>query len=311
MKDVKGKTAFITGGASGMGLGMTRVFVDNGMKVVIADIRQNALDKAIGYFKGKKQDNVVHPIQLDVTDREAFARAADDAEKVFGKIHVLISNAGVSCGGKLAEVTYKDWDFGFGIKAGGTINAVTTILPRIIKHGEGGHVVTTSSTNGFSATPGFGIYCSSMFAVAGMMESLASELDGTNVGASVFFPGPVSTELNESTVELRRDVLKEEVKPAAPPPPPKGFRMSDFGKVIMSIEEAGERVLRGIKRNDLFIMTHPEFMHGVIARFTALLRSFPSEEFDQERLDIIKNFGPVWRNPIYDKQTTPGPPDWN
>lgn len=305
MKDIKDKTAFITGGGSGMGFGMARVFADNGMKVVIAEIRKNALDKAMEYFKEKKQENVVHPIQLDVTDREAFAQAADEAEKVFGKIHVLISNAGVSCGGKLAEVTYKDWDFGFGIKVGGTINAVTTILPRIIKHGEGGHVVATSSTNGFSATPGFGIYSSSMFAVAGMMESLASELDGTNVGASVFFPGPVATGLNESTSELRKELLNEEEKKKEAPP--KGFKLVDFSKVMMSIEEAGERVLRGIKRNDLFIMTHPEYMHGVLARFTALLRSFPSEPFDQERLDIIKNFGVIWRNPYYDKQTTPGP----
>ncbi len=311
MENVEGKTAFITGAGAGMGLGMARVFVDNGMKVVITDIRQNALDRAMEYFRARNQENSVHTIRLDVRDRDAFAEAADEAEKVFGNIHILVSNAGVSCGGKLAEVTYEDWDFGFGIKVGGTINAVTTILPRIIRHGEGGHVVATSSTNGFSATPGFGIYCSGMFAIAGMMESLASELDGTNVSASVFFPGPIQTELDVSTTELRREILDADSKQALPQPPPEDAELPDFSRVTMSSEEAGHRVLRGIRRNDLFIMTHPEFAAGVKARMDALLRSFPDEPEDPERLKAIQFFGPVWRNPYYDKQTKPGPPDWD
>ena len=97
MKDVQGKVAFITGGASGIGLGIAKVFAANGMKVVIADMRQDALDEAMAYFKAKKHP--AHAIKLDVTDREAYSRAADEAERVFGKIHVLINNAGVGAGG--------------------------------------------------------------------------------------------------------------------------------------------------------------------------------------------------------------------
>jgi NAD(P)-dependent dehydrogenase (short-subunit alcohol dehydrogenase family) len=325
MKDVKDKVAFITGGASGMGLGMAKVFANNGMKIVIADKRQHAIDSAMEYFKGTGQP--VHAINLDVTDREAYVRAADEAEKVFGKIHVLINNAGVGAGGLMVKksdesdtpfnrlATFKDWDFGLGVNIGGVVNGVVIVVPRIIEHGEGGHIITTSSSGGFSAVPGSGIYCTAKFAVAGMMETLASELEGTNVGASVFFPGPVKTDLGRSSFETRPDHLKNEGQemPPSPPPPRQGspggpppFDTSQF----MDPLEVGEYVMRGIKRNDLFIISHPEFKNGIIARNEALLRAIPDEPFNIKRYDVVKQFGHLLYNPIYEKQTKPGPPEW-
>ena len=150
MENVEGKVAFITGGASGIGLGIAKVFAADGMKVVIADMRQDAIDDAMAYFKAKKLP--AHAIKLDVTDREAYARAADEAERVFGNIHVLINNAGVGAGGGPAQhTTYKDWDYGLSVNIGGVVNGIVTILPRILKHGEGGHIVSTSSTAGLCA----------------------------------------------------------------------------------------------------------------------------------------------------------------
>jgi NAD(P)-dependent dehydrogenase (short-subunit alcohol dehydrogenase family) len=147
MKNFAGKVLFITGGASGAGLGQAKVFSEAGCKVVIADIRQDHLDEAMAYFKEKGLP--AHPIKLDVTDRVAYVAAADEAEKVFGKIHVLVSNAGVgSGGGPVENLTYKDWDYSMGVNVGGTINSVMTIVPRILKHSEGGHIVATSSTCG-------------------------------------------------------------------------------------------------------------------------------------------------------------------
>ena len=93
MKDIKGKTAFITGGASGIGLGISKVFVNAGMNVVMADIRQDHLDQAMEYFSTQVQEKQVHAIQLDVTDRKAMTAAAEETEKVFGNIHVLVNNA--------------------------------------------------------------------------------------------------------------------------------------------------------------------------------------------------------------------------
>src|SRR4030042_5435835 len=193
MENLEGKVAFITGGASGIGLGIAKACARHGMKVVIADSRQDALDEAMKYFNEKKLP--VHPTKLDVTDRAAYAMAADEAEKVFGKIQVLVNNAGVASGGPAQNMTFKDWDFSVGVNITGVANGLVIILPRILKHGEGGHVVSTSSTAGFCAVNGNIIYNSTKYAIAGMMETLAGELMGTNVGASVLIPGPTTNTL--------------------------------------------------------------------------------------------------------------------
>jgi NAD(P)-dependent dehydrogenase (short-subunit alcohol dehydrogenase family) len=313
MKDLKGKVAFITGGASGIGLGIAKACARHGMKVVIADKRQKALDEAMAYFKEKKLP--VHPIQLDVTDREAYAKAADEAEKVFGKIHVLVNNAGVGSGGPVQMTTYKDWDYSVGVNLGGVINGVMTILPRILKHGEGGHIVSTSSTNGIAATGVSVPYCTTKFAVAGMMEALATELQEKGIGASVLIAGPNRTNLGQSSFENRPDHLRNEGEtwpPKPPPGAPNRPRRSPEEMMTAFIDpvETGERVVRGIRNNDLFIHTHPEFKEGYIARHDAIIRAIPDEPKNQKRYDIISTFGTVFYNDIYDKQKPVGPPDW-
>ncbi|MBT2186644.1 SDR family NAD(P)-dependent oxidoreductase [Sphingobium nicotianae] len=304
MQDVSGKTAFITGGASGMGWGMAKAFGEAGMKVVIADIRQDALDEAMAGFS--KTNLAIHPILLDVTSRDSWARAADEAEARFGNIHVLALNAGVGGGGLVQDMTYKDWDFGLGVNIGGVVNGLVTMLPRMLKHGEEGHIVATSSTGGFSAVGGVAVYCTAKFAVAGMMEVVATDLKDTPIGASVFFPGPVQTNLGQTTNATRPEHLQNAVptpiavaKDGEPPRRPQpGFDASLF----MSPEEVGERVLRGIRRKDLFIMTHPEFRDGIVARNEALLRAIPVEEPNEARAALVRQFGTLIYNPIYDTQ---------
>jgi NAD(P)-dependent dehydrogenase (short-subunit alcohol dehydrogenase family) len=304
MDNVKGKTAFITGGASGIGLGIAKVFAANGMKVVIVDSRQDALDEAMAYFKEKKLP--VHPIKLDVTDRDAYVKAADEAERVFGKIHILINNAGVSAGGPIQTTTYKDWDFCLGVNVGGVINGITTILPRMLKHGESGHIISTSSTAGLSTVAGCCAYNTSKFAVTGMMETIATDLQGTNVGVSVLFPGAVTTNLGISSqvnrpVNLKNENEERRTPPGGSQPPPMD------SSTFMDPVEMGERVLRGILRNDLFINTHPEFKAGYAARNNAIIRSIPDELPNEKRHEVLKTFGTLTYNPIYDTQTTPGP----
>ena len=305
MKDVAGKTAFLTGGASGMGLGMAKVFAAAGMRVVIADIRQEALDAALQEFAAGQQ---VHAIRLDVTDRARWTEAADEAERVFGKVHVLVLNAGVGVVGPMQTATYKDWDFCLGVNVGGVVNGLVTLLPRMLAHGEAGHVVATSSTGGFSAVGGAGLYCTAKFAVAGMMESLATDLRGTPIGASVFFPGPVRTSLGQTTDATRPAHLRN--APAEVPPlvgQPRGPRPNFDPNIFMSPEEVGRRVLRAIRRGDLFIMTHPEFRAGIVARNEALLRAQPDEPLNLPRHEVIKQFGTLCYNPIYDtQQPVPG-----
>jgi NAD(P)-dependent dehydrogenase (short-subunit alcohol dehydrogenase family) len=315
MKDLKGKVAFITGGASGIGLGIAKACAKYGMKVVIADKRQHALDEAMAYFKEKKLP--VHPVNLDVTDREAYARAADETEKVFGKIHLLVNNAGVGpAGGPAETTTFKDWDYAVGVNLGGVINGVVTMLPRILKHGEGGHIVSTSSTLGVAASGGQITYCTTKFAVAGMMEALATELQDKNIGVSVLFPGPTRGNLGQSSFENRPAHLRNpgDTWPPQGPPPGRDARprrpIEEVQAAFMDPVETGERVLRGIRRNDLFIHTHPEFREGYIARHDAIIRAIPKEPCNEKRFEIISTFGTIYHNDIYDKQQPVGPPDW-
>ena len=298
MQDVSGKTAFITGGASGMGLGMAHAFGSAGMKVVIADVREEALAEAKETFA---QTNVaVHAVQLDVTDRARWVEAADEAERIFGPVHLLALNAGVGVVGPMQTATYKDWDFNLSVNLGGVVNGVVTMLPRMLAHGEPGHLVVTSSTGGFSAVGGAGLYCTAKYAVAGMFETLATDLKDTTIGASVFFPGPVQTSLGQSTGAVRPDHLRNDAPPAAPRAdrPAPGFDTS----VFMTKEEVGERVLEGVRRGDLFIMTHPEFRDGIVARDEALLRAIPDEPLNEARAALIRQFGTLMYNPVYDGQ---------
>ena len=313
MENFKGKTAFITGGGSGIGLGIARVFAAKaGMNVVLADLRKEALDEAIVWFK--ERNLPAHSIQLDVTDREAYSKAADEAETKYGKIHILINNAGVGQQGKLQDATYKDWDFGMGVNVGGVINGLVTVLPRILKHGEEGHVVSTSSTNGLFSVGGLGIYTVSKYAVSAMMEVLYMDLKGTNVSASVFFPGPVDTNLRVTTITTRPLKFKNKNEPETPPPPPK--RSADAPKIdpkriVKDPIEVGYRILRGIKRKDIFIMSHPVYGEGVVTRYNALMRSIPDEPPDNERDEVLRSFGAMINNLVYEEQTTPGAPDWD
>jgi NADP-dependent 3-hydroxy acid dehydrogenase YdfG len=313
MENVEGKTAFITGGASGIGLGIAKACAKCGMKVVIADSRQDALDEAMAYFKEKNLP--VHPIKLDVADRPAYIKAADEAEAVFQKIHVLVNNAGVASGGITQNTTFKDWDFSVGVNIIGVANGLVIILPRILKHGEGGHVVSTSSTAGFCAVNGNIIYNACKYAIAGMMETLAGELMGTNVGASVLIPGPTTTNLGPSTFANRPEHLRNEGQ-TWPPQPPAGMprrppaMFEEMRKIFMDPVETGERVLRGIRRNDIFIHTHPEFREGYIARHDAVIRAIPDEPPNEKRREMIRKMGTLGYNPVYERQTTPGPPDW-
>ncbi len=121
------------------------------MKVAIADIRRDHIDAAL---KELNADNRVRGYQLDVTDRKQFAQVADEVERDFAKIHLLSNNAGIGLAGPAKFASYEDWDWVLGVDLGGVVNGVMTVLPRILKHGEGGHVVSTSSMSGVMPNPG-------------------------------------------------------------------------------------------------------------------------------------------------------------
>lgn len=148
MNITQGQAAFITGGASGIGFGIAGAFIDAGMNAVLADLRADHIDQALAAFAKRGQSMQVHAIRLDVTDRAATAAAAAKSERVFGKPHMLVNNAGVGIQGPFSGISYDDWDFGLAVNLGGVINGLQTFLPRIRAHGEGGHIVNTASLAG-------------------------------------------------------------------------------------------------------------------------------------------------------------------
>lgn len=303
MDNFKGKTAFITGGASGLGLGIAKAMAKEGMNIVIADFRQEALDAALPIFQ--QNGWPCHGIRLDVTDRAAFAQAADEAEKVFGNIHILVNNAGIGImEGPIWEASYEDMDFAIDINFKSILNGIKTILPRILKHGEGGWVVSTSSKNGIIPVPGMVLYNATKRAVMATMETLAIDLEGTGVGASVFCPGPFKTNLNTTTNDLRVKHLgqpfKARERKVDPNAPKFDLSKMDLSNMERDPDEAGERVLRGIKRGDLFIFTHAEWKKGWLEHADAVTRAIPDETPNE---DFMKVFSRNVASPIYNKQT--------
>lgn len=272
MRDVQGKVALITGGASGIGLGMARAFIGAGMKVMIADIREDHLSQALSSFG----DNAnVRGMKLDVTDRSAIVRAADETEHAFGKVHVLCNNAGVGAGGPMAMATYADWDWIMGVNLGGVINGIVTFVPRMLAHGEGGHIVNTCSMSGILPHPGAGIYTTSKAAVIGMSEVLRSELAESNIGVSAFCPGPVQTNIAESE-KTRPAHLAETGYAEFNRQRPRRLNAALF----MDPLEVGERVLKGVRDNKLFIFTHSEFRAGLRERCDAIMAAVPDRPQD-------------------------------
>ena len=191
MQTLRDKVAFVTGGASGIGLGIAKAMVSSGMRVVIADVREDHLADARAWFVSQKQSRRIKTIKLDVTNRKAYARAADKAEDAFGRIHVLVNNAGLGLLGTIDKTKFDDWDWGMDVMIGGVINGILTILPRIRAHGEGGHIVNTSSMAAMVPIPNCSIYITAKSALVGLSECLAGELAPHNIGVSAFCPGPV------------------------------------------------------------------------------------------------------------------------
>ncbi|MFZ1989455.1 MAG: SDR family NAD(P)-dependent oxidoreductase [Alphaproteobacteria bacterium] len=271
MQDLKGKTLFITGGASGIGFGITQVLLDAGMNAVIGDIRQDHIDEALDFLEKKQQRRQVHAIKLDITDRAAMAAAADETERKFGKVHVLINNAGVDCNGPFRKATYADWDYGLNVNFGGVVNGVQTFVPRILKHGEGGHIVSTASLAGLAPVqPEAAMYGAAKAAVIAFSEAMRTELAPDNIGVSVLCPGGFRTNIHESG-QNRPERYRTE----------SGFKEAEdkLSKRELSPQWSdplygGEVVKRGILNNELYLMTH-NMADRVRQRAEAIVAAMP------------------------------------
>ncbi|MFZ5652988.1 MAG: SDR family NAD(P)-dependent oxidoreductase [Pseudomonadota bacterium] len=265
MKNVEGKVAFITGAASGMGLGMARAFARAGMKVMIADIEAEPAQKAAAELKGQGLDAAW--VQVDVRKLEAVQAAADQTIKTFGKVHVISNNAGVAVGGYSETCNMRNWHWVVDVNLWGVVHGLQAFVPRILEQDEGGHVVSTASMAGMVGLRGAGPYNATKFAVVGMMETFAADHRKHNIDASVLCPGIVATNIGESG-RNRPEEYGGAVKPSD--------KDSTAEMLAQGLDPniVGDLVLEAIRENQFYIFTDPSLRHLIETRCQRIIAGY-------------------------------------
>lgn len=273
-----GKTAFITGGVSGIGFGIARAFAEAGMDLVLSYRNEDYRTEAERWFRDNGYP-LPRFVTLDVTDRDGFAQAADAA----GKVHVLVNNAGVSVFGPTDEASYADYDWIMGVNFGGVVNGLVSFIPKIKAHGEGGHIVNVASMAAYLSGPQAGIYTASKFAVRGLTESLRYNLAPHHIGVSLMCPGLTKTNAWDSALRRPADFAASGFQPAD------RSELEQFGTAFdlgMDPLEVGRKTLAGMSENRGLILTHPEFAEDFEEIYRASLDALPKEETPEGRLHI-------------------------
>jgi NAD(P)-dependent dehydrogenase (short-subunit alcohol dehydrogenase family) len=264
MRDFIGKTAFITGGASGIGLGLARAFGQRGMNIMIADTQAAALAPALESLRsaGVRAEGVA----TDVADRASVEAAAARTLEAFGKVHLVCNNAGVVVADRVGTIPPGDWDWIIDVNLKGVIYGVETFAPLIERHGEGGHIVNTASMAGVMSIPTYEPYTATKFAVVGMSEGWAKQFARKGIGVSVLCPGVVATHISDS----RRN--------RSPRYGEAGVDMNEEGRADvaqgLSTTIVADYVIDCIENDELYIFTHPEFRVFVAERYANVKAAF-------------------------------------
>lgn len=270
MNDLSGKVAVVTGAGSGIGLGIARAFAREGMAVALLDRRGDTLDGAAAQVR--ELGGRALPLEVDVTDRAALTQAADDVEKAFGRIDIACNNAGVLVAGKAIEdVSPLEWEWVLGVNLYGTINGIQAFLPRIRKHGQGGHIVNTASIGGFEVNPILrsGPYDVTKFAIVALSEALANDLAGTNIGVTILAPGAFVSDIRRSSEFRPARFGGPETIPAP---------TVRTGEPRLEPDVAGRRVVAAIRNNELYAFTHTEARVRVAPRLERILAALDATD---------------------------------
>ncbi|MBU0557687.1 MAG: SDR family NAD(P)-dependent oxidoreductase [Alphaproteobacteria bacterium] len=276
--DIAGTTAFITGGASGIGFGIAQQLLANGARLVLADIRQDHLDEAKAFFEERQQGRNVHTIRLDVSDRDQMREAAKECEAVMGGPDILVNNAGIDPSGPFDQATYADWDYGIGVNLMGPINGIMEFAPGMRRRGRGGHIVNTASLAGLTPMPSFmAIYAVAKAGVITLSESIRDSMAEDNIGVTVLMPGPIKSRIHESG-QNRPERFRGN----------SGFAETEqqlakrvVSDTWMEPTEVGDMIVDAIRNNTLYVSTHGNWKETVEERFKALIASMPeAKPFD-------------------------------
>lgn len=278
MQDFNGKTAFVTGGASGIGFALAKGFLEAGMNVMLADIEEKALASARQSLA--TYDNRLGGVVLDVSLRDAYERAAAETFAKFGKVHVVCNNAGVSRAGPVDKIAPSDWEWVWGVNVRAAVAGIQIFLPHMKAHGEGGHIVNTASMAGLGGSALSGVYCSTKFAIVGISEALTEELRGTNIGVSVLCPAFVRTNMpmnGRNRPERFGGPLDILADPALKE---RNARFLEATKTALDPDRIAPMVLRAIRENRLYIVTDPARRDVVAARHARLMQAFDAAAED-------------------------------
>jgi NAD(P)-dependent dehydrogenase (short-subunit alcohol dehydrogenase family) len=258
MKQFDGRVAFITGGASGIGLAIATSLIEAGSRVMLADLDPVVLDRAVTALGPRAAS-----VQLDVRDRDGWAAARIAVEERLGPVDILVNNAGIGPDGyPLADMDTTAFDRVIAIKLTGTFNGIATFGEGMRERGDG-HIVNTASMAGLIAIANLGAYTASKFAVVGLSEVLRKEMAPHGVGVSVLCPGLVRTNLGETTTSAGSERIH-----AAPVD---SAATADRG---MDPAVVGSIVIEAIRDNRLHIVTHGDYREQVAARMDLVVRAF-------------------------------------
>lgn len=267
MEDLKGRTAVITGGASGIGLATAKKLAAKGMNLVLADIEQSALDTAVADFEG--QNVPVLGVRTDVGELGDVQILADAAWDRFGGVYVLFNNAGVAIHGALQDMTHKDWEWSIKVNLWGVIHGVECFSSRMIEQGEGGHIVNTASFAGLVPNRGLGVYCVTKYGVVGLSECLGRDLRDDNIGVSVLCPMMVHTNIGDSARNRPEEMGGPETVRKRP-----AEEQGDLQGGYLSADAVADMVVDGIERNKPYIITHDDSREFIRRRFDRIDQSF-------------------------------------
>ncbi|MBT1510187.1 SDR family NAD(P)-dependent oxidoreductase [Bradyrhizobium sp. SRL28] len=269
MRELAGKTAFVTGGAAGIGLALGRAFAQAGMKVMLADIETDALQAAVKSLQEISPD--ISGTICDVADAASVERAAKASFDAFGHVHVVCNNAGVAAGGGIDDISLDNWRWVIDVNLMGVLHGIKSFLPHIRAHGEGGHIVNTASMAGMQTGLGFSPYGATKFAVVSMSEGLSLQLKPLGIGVSVLCPSFVRTRIGESG--RNRPARYGQSQPLDPASPAAALVAEIARNIDAGLEPdaVAARVLAAIRDDELYIFTHPGMRAEVEGRFGAIL----------------------------------------
>ncbi len=273
MKSFAGKTAFVTGGASGIGYAMAQAFLREGMNVMLTDIEEDALSAAVDKLGATNAQ--VRTLICDVAVREAVNEAAERTISEFGNVHVVCNNAGVGAGGPMGEIESADWDWTIAVDQWGVVYGIEAFLPHMKTHGEESHIVNTASMAGMFAVPNMSPYCAAKYAVVAMSECLNAELAETNIGVSVLCPGFVRTRIHESGRTRQSKYGGPRAQELEGPSSEEGT-VADMVNAGLDPAAVAERVLECMRADELYIFTHPETWEWLSMRFQSIEAAFES-----------------------------------